>query len=141
MRARDMSQYARSSAMSPSSSITKISTASMIIVVGASRAAQRHVDLEHHRGLIRADDHVARNELDRIGHRVRLVPERADALVADVRRLADRVVPLGVGGEQIEARLLVVAPVRVDVGVDDRSDALRGDHALGVGADRSFEAS
>ena len=39
---------------------------------------QRDLDLEHHRGLIRADDHVARNELDRLRQRSGLVPERPD---------------------------------------------------------------
>ena len=118
-----MSQYARSSAILPvvvdHEDLDRVHDHRGRASVGA---AERHVDLEHHRGLVRAHDDVARHQLDRLGHRASLIPERADALVADVRRLADRVVPHRVGREQVEAGLLVVAPVRVDVRVDDGPD-------------------
>ena len=60
--------------------------------------------------------------------------------MTDVRRLADRVVPHRVGREEVETGLAVVAPVRIDVRVDDGADALRCDHAPGAGVGCSLEA-
>src|SRR6185436_416278 len=92
-------------------------------------ARERHVDLEHHRGLVRAHDHIVGFEHDRLRERVRLIPERTDALVPDVRWLPHRVVPHRVGREEVDARLFVVVAVGVDVRVDDRAHAFRIDHA------------
>ena len=125
-----MSQYARSSEILPASSSTKTSTASMIIVVdGLPSGAARVTWISNTIAAWFAQTitSLGTSSIDSASD-ARLIPECADAGVADVRRLPDRIVPNRVGREEVDTCLLVIAPVRVDIRIDDTADLVGTHH-------------